>query len=373
MNRRKIAACMILTMSVGLFGACGKEEEPPVTEEVIQVSFNTEVKPPNQMSKAELMALTPNAIKEMVETYLPNYRAIYSISENYVMAAEDWTNLRDLICDQLYGFEKADGDEQADAGDEYEIPSNIDFKQPDKILGDDGSYLDPDWIFYAPCKEFVDQLDDDEFIDYLEMLMAYWKKDDVSREDFENMDEEGLAKVREMVYSDFCVPWGSVSIPTVKQLTEGTVDSGSDSTEEAGIFNENIQSGIQTALDAYKKELKKEDLMGGNEDISEAEEKVMDDFLVSFKTYEVTESDVKSFTAGLDITEETTYDEFIELYTAKISADGWTTTDKDGNSKAIETKEEAEEYMCSLIAINLLMQHEASTGSDAEDVTAQDN
>lgn len=366
MNKRKVAACLLLTMSVGLFGGCGKKEEPPITEEVIQVSFNTEVKPPNQMSKAELMALTPKAIKEMVETYLPNYRAIYSISENYAMADDDWVTLRDLICDQLYGIEKPADEQVADAGeDESVIPANIDWKQPDKILGDDGSFLDPEWIFYAPCKEYVEQLDDEQFIDYLELLMSYWKKDDIKREDFENMDEEGLAKVRDMVYTDFCVPWGSVAIPTVKQLKEGTV-AGSDETEEAGVYNEDIQKGLQAALDRYKKDLKKEDLVPADQELSAEEDKLLEDFLVSFVNYEVTESDVKSFTKDLELTEKSTYEEFLVLSKEKLIADGWTTTGEDGKEKAIETDEEAEEYMCSLIAINVLMTAEAAGPSDIE-------
>ena len=215
MKKRNLFLIMALTITA-LCAGCGEKEVEPPTHEKISISISTTVKQPTAMTKAELASLTAPQIQEMVEAYLPNYRAIYGIEEGHEMTDEDYLELRDKIMVQLYGEEEvvvADVD-----------VSEIDFKNPSEIVGKDGSYLDPGWIFYAPCKEYIDTLSDKAFISYLEGLMDYWGRD-MSGVDLNAISPKDLDLMRVKVIEEFCQPWGSAYIPTVNELAEQGKDS----------------------------------------------------------------------------------------------------------------------------------------------------
>lgn len=212
MKKRLVLLALMSTLVFTLTG-CGEEEVViPDTVEEISVSVNTSVKSPLDMTKEELKTLTPAEIKEMIETYLPDYRAVYGIDADRVMEDNDWMQLRDLIYYQLYG-------EIIDTPLE-EAKAAIDFSQPDKIVGHDGSYLDPNWIYYAPTKEYFDTLSYYEFAQYMNNLLIYSGYELTEGEDFTKMDDDSLKQIKEKTIEEMAVEWGSVEIPTVNELKE---------------------------------------------------------------------------------------------------------------------------------------------------------
>ncbi len=364
MKKRVLMIGLIgVLLGTSLPGCTKKEPEAPTTQEVITVSINTSLKAPNAMSKAELMALSPAAVKEMVEAYLPNFRAIYSISENYVMNDEDWLALRDLIYNQLYGYDLQFAEEEEAPID----TSNIDWSRPDKILSDDGSYLDPNWIYYAPCREYVENLTDEKFVSYILNLMTYWRKD-ISAENLRNMDEEALAEVRNMVYDEFCVEWGSVQIPSLKELEEGS-DDGAD------VVNRQIEAGLKTEYENFREKINEDMLIGmGQTDLSEEDQELMRAFLEENKDKPLTDTEAKLFYQGLTgVTEDTTYEEFLDLYLQLLKDQNWTVTDEDGSERAISSTEDAINYMFSNLTISRLLDYQSAQTSEKENSSASEN
>ena len=227
---------LFVLMAIGVVltaTGCGKEEEVvvPDTVEEITVSVTTSLKSPVDMTKEELLALTPAEIKEMVETYLPNYRDIYGIDENTEMTDESWMQLRDLIYYQLYG-------EIVDTV-LAEIKEDIDFSNPTEIEGDDGSMLDPDWIYYAPTVEYIESLSTYEFAEYMDGLMEYSGMELSPDDSFTKMSDEVLEELRQKTIEEQCVEWGTVDIPTVNELnemevtaSENEVTDGAEETDE---------------------------------------------------------------------------------------------------------------------------------------------
>ncbi len=348
--KKRVITGLILMLSIGTFSGCGKEEpEIPTTKEVISVSINTSVKAPNAMTKDELLALSPGAIKEMVETYLPNYRAIYEIPDDMEMTDDDYLTLRDLICEQLYGVQSTET-ESAGAGKDS---SNIDFQNYDHILGADGSYLDPDWIYYAPCDEFIEGLTDDRFREYIVDLMAYWNKSNITKEDVDNLDEDGLDELRKMVYDEFCVEWGTVSIPTVDELAES---------EAASIINTNIEDGLKASFERYKETVNEGVILGEGEH-TEEEINAAKDFIASIKNESMTDEDARKIYEGFDITEETTYDEFIEIYKNTLLSENFTIKDENGNDKEIE-KADVENYFFAEYVVSKYLDSKNSVSAD---------
>ena len=79
------------------------------------------------MSKSKILSLSASEVKQSVETYLPNYRTIYKISNSKVMTDEDWLNLRDIICIQFYGNATLDTTSSSNSTD-----NNAKYYNPDK-------------------------------------------------------------------------------------------------------------------------------------------------------------------------------------------------------------------------------------------------
>ncbi len=239
MKKNILFFATLLTIGV-LCAGCGKEEEEviPTTHEKISVSINTSVKSPMAMTREELKNLSAPQVKEMVEAYLPNWRAIYGIPADHEMTDEDYLALRDQIYEQLYGK-----DEVVVAS---EGAADIDFSHPDQIVGEDGSYLDPGWIYYAPCKEYIDTLTDKNFIEYLGDLMEYWGKD-LGDTDLSTLSPSDLNQMRIKVVDQFCQPWGTTYIPTVDELAAQGKDTymSEDGDTETAEPTEGVEEGAE--------------------------------------------------------------------------------------------------------------------------------
>ena len=215
-NRKNISFVLVAIMFTLLFSGCSEKEPTYVQSEVITVSINTMTKAPTELSAVEFEKLTTPEVKEMIETYLPNYREVYGIDKDREMSEEDWLQLKDLMYYQLYG----------DFLNSYqeELASSIDFSKPFEIMGDDGTYLDPNWIYYAPCSQYIKQLSVYDFGKYMNGLMAYTGQD-LGSNDFTTMSEEELEELRTKALNDLCVDWGSVEIPTLGQLAKSDVEA----------------------------------------------------------------------------------------------------------------------------------------------------
>ena len=104
--RKKIIITMLMISCLGLYGCGNKEEavvEPTEVIEEFTVNRNSDIPNIIELSKTEILAMTAEEVKASVEEYLPNYRTTYKISSTREMSNEDWLQLRDIICIQLYG------------------------------------------------------------------------------------------------------------------------------------------------------------------------------------------------------------------------------------------------------------------------------
>lgn len=192
MKKRLFIILSVLCIG-SVFTGCsfGREEESTETEviedttETISVSIDDGNSLMN-MTRSELNALTPEQIKDLVETQLPNYREIYAIDEDRVMSDDDWDQLRDIIVLQLFGPKKIKEKMNVDTS---EIPEAKD---------------DPDAIYYAPTKEYLDNLSIQEFAEYLNGMYAYIEGANASNAiDFTTLDEETLLEKKKELYNTF--------------------------------------------------------------------------------------------------------------------------------------------------------------------------
>lgn len=172
--------CLVLS-----FCSCKKVETP--TEEVLNVEVDEEVATPFDITKDELLAMDAAQVKEMVETYLPNYRTQYKIAEDKVMTDEDWLSLRDAICLNLYKSLRPDKTEESEPV--TDIYSGLDTS-------------DPNWIYIAPTAEYIEGLSTAEFAEYMNGLYAYEVssgdcEEEASEIDFRTLEEEILKELQE--------------------------------------------------------------------------------------------------------------------------------------------------------------------------------
>ncbi len=109
----------ILVSSIVSMTACGsKEEEPTAYTETITTEIDPSVPNITEMTKAEILSLSADEIKQSVENYLPNYRTIYKIDENREMTDKDWKSLATIICIQLYGSATIENSESEESDTE---------------------------------------------------------------------------------------------------------------------------------------------------------------------------------------------------------------------------------------------------------------
>lgn len=173
---KHIIKLLLIMACISMIG-CGKEEvvEPESTEIIEEISVTKDSSIPNiiELSKSEILSMTAEEVKDSVEEYLPNYRTTYKIDVNREMSEEDWLQLRDIICIQLYGS-LLDGE-----------PAEVEADFSD----------DPDAIYYAPTVESIEEMDLENFAVYLNNMYAYYYGDNWLEEnnlDFTKQDEQFL-------------------------------------------------------------------------------------------------------------------------------------------------------------------------------------
>lgn len=233
--KKRFIACALAMGTLLTVTGCGQPEEVvPDTQEIIEVSLSTNIKSPLDMTKDELKALSPTEIKEMIEVYLPNYRTVYGIEPDFVMQDNDWMNLRDMIIYQLYG--------EIVNSVHDEMVSGIDWSKPFEIDAGDGSYYDPDWIYYAPCPEYINGLTLSGFAQYMNGFMEYNGYALSDADDFSYRTSDELEELRIMILTDLCKEWGTVDIPSVKELEAAYQQSIIDDiADDAGLEQEEVQ------------------------------------------------------------------------------------------------------------------------------------
>ena len=163
MKKRIVSILLLLTIvctSLVSLAACGKEE--PVEEayeETVEVEVNSDVPNITEMSKAEILSLTPAEIKESVETYLPNYKEIYRINKD--MTDDDWKALASIICVQLYGSAtiESTASTEEEVNDIYTTPTYADIEP--MTLSDFAVYMNT-----AIDKEYGETYRTENNIDY---------------------------------------------------------------------------------------------------------------------------------------------------------------------------------------------------------------
>lgn len=155
-NRKKIVLALVSAAVLLSLAGCRKEPEPEPVQETVVVEIDDSIRNPMELTKDELLELTAPEIKEMVEAYLPNYRYVYKIDENHVMTDSDWLSLRDVICLSLYGSLRPEIE-----------------PEPEPVVYEGVDVTDPDWIYYAPTLDYIEGLDDEGFIQYLNGLFEY--------------------------------------------------------------------------------------------------------------------------------------------------------------------------------------------------------
>ncbi len=191
MKKRIVSLFLLLTIVVTSFVGfvgCGKEEEAPVAEtETIEVDIDTSIPNITEMSKAEILSLSAEEIKESVENYLPNYKAIYKIDESHQMTNTDWENLAAIICIQLYGSAtiESETDSSADEGvteeaDIYSAPTYQDIEP--MTLSDFAVYMNT-----AIDKQYGENYRGENNIDYTTM----------SEEDLQKEKDDLLKRLQE--------------------------------------------------------------------------------------------------------------------------------------------------------------------------------
>ncbi len=178
------AKYIILTgiITLGLIG-CGEKDE--VTEtlaedvvNIITVEQSTEEKSVYEIlglpkTKEELFKMNLEDFKAAIEANMPGYRSYFKVPDDYVLDDSDWESFREILSIKFFG----------DAFHEVE-------NEEDKTLQND-----PDSIYYAPTKEFLDGLTDEEFVVYLSELQTY-NYPDSEPVDYSGLTPEQITEVK---------------------------------------------------------------------------------------------------------------------------------------------------------------------------------
>lgn len=187
---------ILASLSLLLFTAvgCGREEvEETETAEVQTISVEIDGIPNMmEMTKEELLAMTPEEIKASVEAYLPNYRETYKIDKDTKMTDDKWKSLRDIICTQLYGSATI----EAEANENFSDDANA--------------------IYYAPTYESIEAMPLNEFRTYLNGMYAYYYGDEYIIENNINFNSEDLTDEDIQMLKD----------ELLTQIKDGTVSIG---------------------------------------------------------------------------------------------------------------------------------------------------
>lgn len=211
--KKKVFVTLISMLFALSLCACGEEvtESTQAQEtEMIAVTVDATAVNMTELSKAELLALTPEEIQKSIETYLPDYRSVYGIAEDYVMTDEDWSILRDAICLEIYGS----------LSQETEVQVMDDFSD------------DPNAIYYAPSIASLEAMDTTSFALYMNNMNLYYGGS--AEVDFTQESEEFLEQTRQDLIAQLKITYAEAGI-----AEEDTVPVEAPQQEETANDTEN--------------------------------------------------------------------------------------------------------------------------------------
>ena len=181
-NSKKISIIMFLLCFIFISG-CGisKEniEETLSSIEITDKESVIEYTPkeytiPKTME--ELYSLSLEEFKKMIEENIPDYYSFFKIDENHVLTNDNWEDLRDIFSLHLFKERKIEKEE---------LEQNIITKNQDENA-----------IYYAPTYSYIESLDNNGFIQYLNGLYKYVYPN-AEQVDFTQLTEDEVIKLKE--------------------------------------------------------------------------------------------------------------------------------------------------------------------------------
>lgn len=148
----------------------------------------------NDITQNELFTMDLQQIRAFVSVFEPNYRDVYSISEDKIMENEDWEMVRLLLSYQLYGSIRNPYEEDENIGFEQFTESiKEDFYEETIVLNE------KDILEIETELEYIRGLSEDEFTIYMNEIFAEagYTNEDGSAIDVTEEENVDLNEVKE--------------------------------------------------------------------------------------------------------------------------------------------------------------------------------
>lgn len=130
----------------------------------------------------DFVKLTWEQIRDFTEARLPNYREIYGIAEDTVMAQEDWEELKKIMFWQLYGQTYDSYVNVGNVSSDVEIETN-----------DWGT----DIIYAEPTLEYIEGLSTSEFLEYMKGFLKFAEAGDEAITALDILNDEQIEEMRQ--------------------------------------------------------------------------------------------------------------------------------------------------------------------------------
>ena len=218
------AACLCFPL-----GGCGKKEE--AVQETVSINVSQgedEAFDISSLTMEDVYKMTPEQVESTVTKGVSNWREIFSVDEDHEMTRDDWEAMRKLLGYSLWGSdwlvwyrERETEEMEAQKSSIMTVSENL----PD----------DPDYIYYAPTKKFLQDMTDDEYADYMEKLLEYYNYDTV---DFHQLTHEQLEELKDdqinnvAVDDDYYMETVGMDSMDVEEVPESTISVSNDSVSE---------------------------------------------------------------------------------------------------------------------------------------------
>ena len=242
---KKISIILIISCILNICTGCGNNkeniEEATIMSEEINVeqgsdaAFNI-----HDLTMEELYNMTPSQVESTILEGVPNWRDIFAVSENYVMKENDWEEMKHLLGYSLWGkswirWYRETEDKRIEEEIKNEYGGTLSENIPD----------DPNYIYYAPTKSFIKNMNDEEFASYMENMFNYYNYEPV---DFHELNHEQLEELKQSAIENIAVEDNYytqiIPDPNYKPsmtTTETITVSGDETTENINV--EQIDSG----------------------------------------------------------------------------------------------------------------------------------
>lgn len=136
----------------------------------------------------DFVKLTWEQIRDFTEARLPNYREIYGISEDTVMAQEDWEELKKIMFWQLYGQTYDSYVNVGNVSSDVEIETN-----------DWGT----DIIYVEPTLEYIEGLSTSEFLEYMKGFLKFAEAGDEAIAALDILNDEQIEEMRQEFIKEY--------------------------------------------------------------------------------------------------------------------------------------------------------------------------